>query len=192
MDTIAGGPEQRRRLPLPVLAVGSALAVLAAGQAVALQRPAPEPEGVVLRVPLELYGFSSREDGTQTVTFQLRNEGRDVVVELISEALPGAQLVDRVVAGEPVGFREVGLGPDEDVEPFPLAAGTTAVVSLTYRPDGCFGTPTADEPVDVTVSAGGRTGVVPVTLPTLPDDAVGATPTDVVPWQVVLVRRLCG
>lgn len=173
--------------PLPV---GLALALLAAGQAVAVARtPAPLDE-VDLQATKENYGFSTagRE---MTVSFQVRNDGpRPVRIRDVGTDLPGLDLADAAAAGEPFDFRSAGEGPGP-LPAFDLQPGTVVVLALTYRLASCNAVPDDLRPVPVAVQDGRARGTVSVPLPPLPDDGEQAGPDEVVEWQRVLVRELC-
>ena len=171
--------------------VASALALLAVAQAVAVLRVPAPLEDVALTVPKEAFGFDV--DGREVaVTFQLRNAGeRTVRVSDLGEPLPGLELVDVVATGSPVGFRENGRG-DQPLEPFDLEPEAVALMVVTYRLAACNDVPEQVRPVPVAVRDGRARGQVRVALPQLPDDAAGAGADDVVEWQSVLVRDLCG
>lgn len=189
MDLIASRPRPHRRVP--AAAVAAALAGLAAGQTAALLRTPALPADVALVVPKEAFGFTS-VGPELTVSFQLRNAGeRAVRVTDVGRPVPGLALADVVVAGSPVRFRSVGAGAAA-VPAFALAPGDAALVSLTYRLTACNEVPADARPVPVAVQDGRARGTVRVALPELPDDADGAADEDVVEWQQVLVRALCG
>lgn len=177
-------------LLLRPLVVGLCLAALAAAQtAAALRLPLPL-EGVELRSTKENYAFTA--DGrVLTVSFQLRNEGREPVRVIgIGEDLPGLELVDVVAAGEPLGFRSRGAG-DDDLPPFRVTPGTAVVVAMTYQLVACASVPETPRPVPVAVRDGRSRGTVRAALPQLPDDTAGAGTDDLAEWQSVLVRELC-
>jgi hypothetical protein len=170
--------------------VGAALAVLAAGQALAALRLPVPLDGVALQVTKENYGFLT-EGREMTVSFQLRNDGeRPVRISGFGQDLPGLDKADEVAAGEPFGFRSRGAGA-EPLPAFDLAPGTVVVLALTYRLASCRQVPDDMRPVPVRVQDGRAKGTRAVPLPQLPDDGPEATADDVVEWQQVLARELC-
>lgn len=171
--------------------VASALALLAVAQGVAaLQVPRPL-QAAALSVPKEAFGFAI-EQREVTVTFQLRNDGDGtVVVTGVGESLPGLELVDVVATGTPLDFRESGRGAGP-LEPFDLQPEAVALMVVTYRLVACNAVPAQPQPVPVGIRSGRATGQVRVGLPQLPSDAASAADTDVVEWQRVMVRDLCG
>ena len=172
------------------VAVAAALAVLAAGQAVAgLRLPVPLDD-VDLQATKENYGFVT--DGREmTVSFQLRNSGdRPVRISGFGQDLPGLDKADEVAAGEPLGFRSRGQGA-EPLPTFELAPDTVVVLALTYRLAACREVPDDVRPVPVAVRSGRARGTVRVPLPQLPDDSEQAGAEEVVEWQQVLARELC-
>lgn len=171
--------------------MASALALLAAAQGVAVLRVPAPLEAVALSVPKEAFGFAI-DQREVTVTFQLRNDGdRTVRVASVAEPLPGLDLVDVVATGTPLEFRESGRG-GPPLEPFDLEPQAVALMVVTYRLVACNQVPVAARPVPVEVRAGRTRGAVRVALPQLPSDAASAGEGDVVEWQRVLVRDLCG
>lgn len=189
MDVIES--DRGRRLRLPAAVVAAALALLALGQVAAVARTPPLPDDAQVAVPKEAFGFTTLGQDL-TVSFQLRNTSdRRLRVTAIGEPLPGLELADVVASGSPVEFKLVGTG-DAPLPAFAIPPGDAALISLTYRLTACDDVPEGPRPVPVAVEDGRAEGLRTVALPQLPDDADGAADEDVVEWQQVLVRELCG
>jgi hypothetical protein len=190
VDLIEPPPRRSRRLPALVPAVG--LALLAAGQAATLLQAPALPRDLELVVTKENYGFFPSDRGTVAVGFQVRNDGsRAVRVSAVDAAVPGLALVDVTGAGEPFGFRSTGEG-GAPLPTFELAPGAVVVLTLAYDLVSCTKVPDDVRPVRLTLTDGRSEGVAAVPLPPLPDDAEDASAEDVVQWQTVVVRDLCG
>ena len=163
--------------------VGASLAVLAAWQTAAVLRP-PLDVLPVLAVLGEGFSYTASR-GEATVAFQVRNDDdRTVGVRGIGRSVPGLELRDVVVSGEPTGFRQVGAGAAA-LGPFDLAPGQVAVVELRYRIADCAAVPAGDEPVPVEVRVGRARGIAVVRLPEFADGPA------VEHWPQVAVRDAC-
>lgn len=178
--------------PLRPLLVVVALVVLGLGQALAVARGGPLPEDAELTALPNGYSYATREGRTAVAGFQLQNTG-DVALRVqdLTAELPGLELQDVVVSGEPTRYMAAGEGPGP-VPEFDVAPGVVIEVLLTYRLSACRAVPQDRFPLFVTASAGRNGGVLSVALPTAPSDAVDAGPDDEVEWQRVLIRDLCG
>lgn len=174
------------------LTVAAALALLAVAQGVAVARGGPLPEGVALAALPNGYSYATREDRIVVIGFQLRNDGdRELEVLDLAQDLPGLELRDVVVSGEPFDFDSAGEG-EAALPAFRLERGTVVEVTLSYRLAGCPQVPQDPRPLPVRVRAGRSAGLLQVRMPTAPSDEPDAGPDDEEEWQSVLVRDLCG
>lgn len=174
------------------LAVGGALALLALGQAVAVARGGPLPAVASLTALPNGYSYATLDGRTAVAGFQVRNTGPvALLLRDLTTSLPGLELEDVVLSGEPTDYAAVGAGSG----PLPaleVAPGDVLEVLLTYRLTGCTQVPQDARPLLVRASAGRDDGVLRVALPTAPADDPDAGPDDEEQWQQVLVRDLCG
>ena len=174
------------------LGVAGALALLAVAQGVAVARGGPLPEGVGVTALPNGYSYATREDRLVVIGFQLRNDGdRAVEVLDLAQDLPGLELRDVVVSGEPFDFSAAGEG-EAPLPAFRMSRGTVVEVTLSYRLAACPQVPQDARPLPVRVRAGRSTGLLQVRMPTAPSDEPDAGPDDEEEWQSVLVRDLCG
>lgn len=175
--------------PVPVVV---ALVLLGVGQALAVARGGPLPADAELTALPNGYSYATREGRVAVAGFQLQNTGGvRLRVEELSVELPGLELKDVVVSGEPTRYMAAGEGPGP-VPEFDVAPGDVIEVLLTYRLSACPKVPQDRYPLVVRASAGRDGGVLRVALPTAPSEAVDAGPDDEVEWQRVLIRDLCG
>lgn len=179
----------RHLRPVPVVV---ALVLLGVGQALAVARGGPLPADAELTALPNGYSYATREGRVAVAGFQLQNTGGvRLRVEELSVELPGLELKDVVVSGEPTRYMAAGEGPGP-VPEFDVAPGDVIEVLLTYRLSACPKVPQDRYPLVVRASAGRDGGVLRVALPTAPSEAVDAGPDDEVEWQRVLIRDLCG
>lgn len=178
--------------PLRPLLVAAALLAVGVGQGVAVTRTPELPAGIELTALPNGYSYATRDDRLVVVGFQMQNTG-DVGVRLrdLAADLPGLELADVVVSGEPFRFMSAGEGA-EPVPPFDLEPGVVIEVSLAYRLVACPKVPEDSRPMPVAASVGRARGLLQVPLPTAPADDEDAGPDDEEQWQRVLVRDLCG
>ena len=173
-------------------AVAVALALLAVAQGVAVARGGPLPEGVALTALPNGYSYATRPGLEVVIGFQLKNTGdRPLQVTDLAADVPGLELQDVVVSGEPFEFAAAGEGAAE-LPAFRLERGTVVEVALTYKLGACTEVPDEPRPLPVEVRAGRGSGVLAVRMPTAPADDPDAGPDDEEEWQRVLVRDLCG
>lgn len=180
----------RRRHPLAATAaVGAALALLALGQAAAVIRAPLPGDAELAALP---NGYSYRTEGREAVLgFQLTNDGsRPLRVESLGADLPGLDLVDVTVSGEPFAFETAG-GGEQPLPAFDLPVGTVVEVALVYRLRSCDAVPGEPQPMPAQARDGRRAGTLLVDLPRAPAEDPDAGPDDEDEWQVVLVRDLC-
>lgn len=173
-------------------AVGVALVLLACAQALAVARGGPLPPDAELTALPNGYSYATREGRVAVAGFQLRNTGAVALrVRELTAELPGLELQDVVVSGEPTLYRAAGEGPaalpEFDVEPDEVIE-----VLLTYRLTACPKVPKDTRPLVVRAAAGRSRGVLRVPLPKAPSEEPDAGPDDEVEWQRVLLRDLCG
>lgn len=172
--------------------VAGALALLAMAQTVVVVRGGPLPAGAALTALPNGYSYATRDDLVVVLGFQLQNTGdRPLRVTEVAADVPGLQLQDVVVSGEPFDFASAGEGP-APLPAFELARGTVVEVTLAYRLTACPQVPQDPRPVPVRVRAGRSSGVLAVRMPTAPADDPDAGPQEEEQWQRVLVRDLCG
>lgn len=172
--------------------VGVALLLLAAGQALAVARGGPLPGDAELTALPNGYSYATREGRLAVAGFQLRNTGGvELRVRELTATLPGLELLDVVVSGEPTLYRAAGEGPGP-VPELDVAPGDVIEVLLTYRLSACPKVPQDRYPLVVRASVGRSRGVLRVALPTAPSEEPDAGPDDEVEWQRVLIRDLCG
>lgn len=190
LDSTDSAPRLRRQLTRRTRLTAVALALVAAGQGLALAEDRSLPDDVGLAALENGYSYATLGE-VAVIGFQLRNPGdRSVTVLDVGSDISGLELVDVVVSGGPVDFREAGEG-EQPLPAFVMDAGEVAELTLRYAVRSCSAVPVADQPVPFRLRAGRRTGTVGVAIPKAPSESLGAGPDDEDPWQRVLVRDLC-